>query len=86
MEGHGIFYSIMIGFFAGLLARAIYPGEQKAGLIMTTVLGIAGSWVANVAGSAFGLYQGEVAGLIGSVVGAIIVLGVYLFIHKQTKN
>jgi uncharacterized membrane protein YeaQ/YmgE (transglycosylase-associated protein family) len=86
MEGHGILYSIIIGFFAGLIARALYPGDQKAGFIMTTLLGIAGSWVANTAGEALGFYQGEVAGLIGSVVGAFFVLAIYLIILKQRKN
>lgn len=87
MDGHGIIYSIIIGFIAGLLARAIYPGDQKVGIILTIVLGIAGSWVANFAGNALGWYHsGDVAGLIGSVVGAIIVLAVYLFIHKQMSK
>lgn len=88
MDGHGIIYSIIIGFFAGLLARAIYPGKQKIGFIVTIVLGIVGSWVANFIGNALGWYHnGDVAGLIGSVFGAVIVLAVYLFVHKQmTKS
>ncbi len=87
MDGHGIIYTIVIGFIAGLLARAIYPGDQKLGIILTIVLGIVGSWVANFLGNALGWYHsGDVAGLIGSVTGAIIVLAVYIFVNKQISN
>jgi len=88
MDGHGIIYSIIIGFIAGLLARAIYPGKQKLGIILTIILGIVGAWVANSLGGALGWYHnGEVAGLFGSVIGSIIVLAVYIFVHKQmSKN
>jgi uncharacterized membrane protein YeaQ/YmgE (transglycosylase-associated protein family) len=88
MDGHGIIYTIIIGFVAGLLARAIYPGEQKLGIIVTIILGIVGSWVANLIGNALGWYHsGDAAGLIGSVVGAVIVLAVYIFIQKKmTKS
>jgi uncharacterized membrane protein YeaQ/YmgE (transglycosylase-associated protein family) len=68
----------IIGFVVGLVARAILPGEQKLGLIMTAVLGIVGSFVAGFLGQAIGWYQaGQGAGFIGSVIGAIVVLFVY---------
>ncbi len=70
-----IIWVILVGFVVGLLARAIMPGEQKLGLILTTVLGIAGSLVAGYLGQALGLYQaGQGAGFIGSIVGALILL------------
>jgi uncharacterized membrane protein YeaQ/YmgE (transglycosylase-associated protein family) len=70
-----IVWLIVVGFVVGLLARAIMPGEQKLGLIMTTVLGVAGSVVAGYLGQAVGLYQaGQGAGFIGSIVGALILL------------
>jgi uncharacterized membrane protein YeaQ/YmgE (transglycosylase-associated protein family) len=69
---------IVVGFIAGLIARAIMPGEQKMGLIMTAVLGMVGSVVANVLGSFTGFYKvGDSAGLIASVVGALVVLFIY---------
>jgi uncharacterized membrane protein YeaQ/YmgE (transglycosylase-associated protein family) len=69
---------VIVGFVVGLIARALLPGEQKLGLIMTALLGIAGSLVAGFIGQALGWYQaGEGAGFIGSVVGAIVVLFVY---------
>jgi uncharacterized membrane protein YeaQ/YmgE (transglycosylase-associated protein family) len=74
---HYIWMAI-VGFVVGLIARALLPGDQKLGLILTGVLGIAGSFLAGYIGQVVGWYQaGEGAGFIGSVVGAIIVLFVY---------
>jgi uncharacterized membrane protein YeaQ/YmgE (transglycosylase-associated protein family) len=68
----------IVGFVVGLIARAVLPGEQKLGLMMTAVLGIAGSVIAGFIGQAVGWYQaGQGAGFIGSVVGAILVLFIY---------
>lgn len=75
---------IVVGFLVGLLARAVMPGEQKMGLILTTVLGIAGSVVAGYLGQAIGLYQaGQGAGFIGSIVGALIVLFGYGLVTRK---
>jgi len=76
--GGGIIQMIVVGLIVGLLARAIMPGDQKLGLILTTLLGIAGSAVANFIGSSVGWYQpGASTGWIASIVGALIVLFVY---------
>ena len=65
----------IVGFVVGLIARAILPGSQGLGIILTAVLGIAGSYVAGFAGQALGWYQaGHGAGFIGSVIGAIVLL------------
>ena len=75
----------IIGFIAGLIARAVHPGDDKLGFIMTAVLGIAGSFSANFIGQAIGWYQpGENAGFIASVVGAIVLLVIYSIVKKQT--
>ena len=80
----GIISMIVVGLIAGLLARAIMPGEQKFGIIMTIILGIVGALVAGFLGGALGLYEpGEGAGWIGSIVGAIIVLFIYGMIVKR---
>jgi len=80
----GIISMIIVGFIVGLLARAIMPGDQKMGIIMTIILGIIGAVVAGYLGGALGLYApGEGAGWIGSIVGAIIVLFVYGLITKK---
>lgn len=80
----GIISMIIVGFIVGLLARAIMPGDQKMGIIMTVVLGIIGSVVAGYLGGALGMYEpGEGAGWTGSIIGAIIVLFVYGLIAKK---
>ncbi|CEI53439.1 FIG00350552: hypothetical protein [Acinetobacter bereziniae] len=77
--------AIVIGFIAGLIARAIHPGDDKAGFIVTTALGIVGSLVATYGGQLLGLYpKGASAGFIASVVGAIIVLFIYNMIAKRS--
>ena len=73
----------VIGFVVGLIARAILPGTQSLGLILTAVLGIAGSLLAGFAGKAMGWYaEGEPAGFIASVIGAILLL----FIVSKLKG
>ena len=65
----------LVGFVVGLVARAILPGTQSLGMILTAVLGIAGSFAAGYVGQAIGWYRaGQGAGFIGSVVGAIVLL------------
>lgn len=67
--------TIVIGFFVGLVARFVKPGDDKMGFIFTTLLGIAGAFVGTYLGHIFGIYQaGEPAGFIGAVIGAVIVL------------
>ena len=79
----GIIGTILIGLVVGFIARAIKPGDDKLGLIMTAVLGVAGSFVATFVGSALGLYkQGDAAGWIASVLGAVVLL----FIYSMVKN
>lgn len=81
----GIISMIVVGFIVGLLARAIMPGDQKLGIILTVILGIIGSVVAGYLGSALGFYQpGQGAGWIGSIVGAIIVLFIYGLLAKKS--
>jgi uncharacterized membrane protein YeaQ/YmgE (transglycosylase-associated protein family) len=73
----------IVGFISGLIARALLPGDQKLGIIMTAVLGVAGSYAAGFAGQALGLYKaGQGAGFIGSVVGAIVLLVIYGLVTK----
>lgn len=77
--------TILIGFVVGLLARAIKPGDDKLGWIMTTLLGIAGSFIATYVGVAMHWYrQGETAGWIASVVGAIVLLVLYGMLRRKS--
>ena len=78
--------TILIGFFAGLVARAIKPGNDAMGWIMTIVLGVGGSFLATYGGQAMGWYQpGETAGFIGAVVGAIVLLVVWGLVSKKKR-
>lgn len=78
-----IIWTILIGFIAGLLARAVLPGNNSMGFILTAVLGIACSLVATYAGQAMGWYSaGAGAGFIASVVGAAVLLGVWHLVSR----
>lgn len=77
----------IVGFVVGLIARAILPGDQKLGLILTTVLGIVGSFAAGYIGQALGWYQaGEGAGFIGSIVGAVVLLFIWSKVQGSGSN
>jgi uncharacterized membrane protein YeaQ/YmgE (transglycosylase-associated protein family) len=73
-----IIWSILVGFVIGLIARAVMPGAQHMGFIMTSLVGIVGSVVGGFVARLFSKpKEGQPvhpAGLIMSVLGAIIVL------------
>jgi uncharacterized membrane protein YeaQ/YmgE (transglycosylase-associated protein family) len=78
--------TIFIGLIVGLIARAVKPGDDKLGWIMTAILGVAGSFLASYAGKAFGLYRdGQVAGFIASIVGAVVLLFVYALVKSKAR-
>ncbi len=73
-----ILWMCLIGLVAGALAKLIMPGKDPGGIIVTMLLGIAGSLVAGYLGRVVGWYQtGQGAGLIMSVVGAVLLLVIY---------
>ncbi len=70
-----ILFTIITGLIVGLIARFVLPGKQQMGLILTAALGVGGSLAASYLGQAFGWYTaGQGAGLIASVIGAVILL------------
>lgn len=78
--------TLFIGLIVGFIARAIKPGDDKLGWIMTAILGVAGSFLADYAGKALGFYQaGQVAGFVASVVGAVVLLFVYALVKGNTR-
>ncbi len=77
--------TILIGLFAGIIAKLLMPGRDPGGFIITILLGIAGSFVATWLGQAVGWYEaGEGAGFIGAIVGAIIILVAYRLVVKRS--
>ena len=76
---------MLIGLVVGALAKLIMPGKDPGGFIVTILLGIAGSIVATWLGRAIGWYQaGQSAGLIMSVVGAVLLLAIYHAVRKRS--
>jgi uncharacterized membrane protein YeaQ/YmgE (transglycosylase-associated protein family) len=76
--------TVFVGLIVGLIARAIKPGDDSMGWIMTIVLGVLGSVVAGYVGRAMGLYQpGQPAGWIASVIGAIVLLVIYGMVRRR---
>ena len=74
-----ILWIIVIGFLAGVIARLLAPGPNNpTGFILTTLLGIAGAFIATFLGQAIGWYRvDQGAGLIGATVGALILLFIW---------
>ena len=80
-----LLWTIVVGLIVGALAKLIMPGKDPGGIFITIILGIAGALLAKFLGQALGLYaEGESAGLIGAVVGAILLLLIYRMVKTRT--
>ena len=85
----GIVTMIIVGLIAGLLARAIMPGRDPMGWVATIVLGIVGSFVGGFLGSlvfhdsSTGTSDFHPTGIVGSVIGALIVLAIYHLVNRR---
>jgi uncharacterized membrane protein YeaQ/YmgE (transglycosylase-associated protein family) len=78
---------IIIGFIAGAVAKLVMPGKDPGGFIITIVLGVAGALLATFLGRLIGWYQqGESAGFIAAIVGAVILLVLYRFYKKKQPS
>lgn len=76
--------TIFIGLIVGFIARALKPGKDPMGWILTAVLGIAGSFTAQFLGAQLNFYApGEPAGFIASVLGAILLLVIWGIVTKR---
>jgi uncharacterized membrane protein YeaQ/YmgE (transglycosylase-associated protein family) len=81
-----LLWTIIIGAVIGVVAKLLTPGRDPGGCIITILLGIAGSFLAGFLGRAMGWYaEGEPAGFIFSVVGAIILLLIYRMVFGRKK-
>ena len=77
-------YMLIIGLIVGAIAKFLTPGRDPGGCLITMALGVVGAMVAGFLGRQLGWYrEGEPAGFIASVVGAIIVLLIYRVITKK---
>jgi uncharacterized membrane protein YeaQ/YmgE (transglycosylase-associated protein family) len=81
-----ILWMLIIGLVIGAIAKLIMPGKDPGGFIVTMLLGIAGALIAGFLGRAIGWYhEGEPAGFIASVLGAIVLLAIYrMIIARRT--
>jgi uncharacterized membrane protein YeaQ/YmgE (transglycosylase-associated protein family) len=81
-----IIWAILIGFLVGIVAKFLMPGRDPGGFFITAILGIVGALVATFLGQALGWYgEGQAAGFIASVIGALIVLFVYNLIRGRRR-
>jgi uncharacterized membrane protein YeaQ/YmgE (transglycosylase-associated protein family) len=75
---------IVFGLIVGALAKLVMPGDDPGGIIVTILLGVAGAMVGGLLGRALGFYgEGEVAGYIMSIVGAIVLLALYRMMTRR---
>jgi uncharacterized membrane protein YeaQ/YmgE (transglycosylase-associated protein family) len=83
----GILGWIVFGLIVGIIAKLFHPGRDPGGFLVTILIGIAGSLLGGFVGRAFGLYRaGEGAGLIMSVVGAIVLLVIYHAVTTRRRT
>jgi len=82
-----LLWQAIIGLIVGALAKLIMPGKDPGGIIVTMLLGIAGALLAGWIGQAVGWYRpGQGAGFIASLIGALILLGIYHFFRRKTAT
>ena len=82
-----IFWTIIVGFFVGIVAKLLTPGRDPGGFIITTLLGIAGALTAKYIGVAMGFYQKtDSVGFIASVIGAVIILVLYHLVFRRIRR
>lgn len=87
MADYGFLAWIVIGALAGIIAKAIMPGRDPGGCIVTILLGVAGAMLAGFLGNVLGWYkQGDGAGFIAAVIGAIIILFIYRLIAGRRRT
>lgn len=82
-----ILLTIIIGAIVGALAKLVMPGKDPGGIIITILLGVAGSFVAGMLGNALGWYEaGEGPGIIASIIGSVILLAIYRAVAGRRRT
>lgn len=77
----GLLWTILIGFLVGTIAKVLVPGKDSGGFIVTTLLGVGGSWVGGWLAGLIGMSPR--VGFIGSVIGAVVILLVYRWLKNK---
>ena len=80
-----VLWALIIGLVVGAVAKFIMPGKDPGGILTTSLIGVAGSFLATLLGHALGWYErGQSAGFIASVIGAILLLSIYRAFRNRT--
>ena len=80
-------WMIVVGLIVGALAKFLMPGRDPGGVIVTILIGIAGSVIAGFLGRSIGWYaEGEPVGFIASILGAVVLLFVYRALTGRTSG
>jgi uncharacterized membrane protein YeaQ/YmgE (transglycosylase-associated protein family) len=80
----GILAWILFGLVIGIIAKLLMPGRDPGGFIVTILLGIAGAMIGGFVGRAMGFYgEGETAGWLMSILGAVILLALYRMVARR---
>jgi uncharacterized membrane protein YeaQ/YmgE (transglycosylase-associated protein family) len=79
--------TLIVGLVVGALAKLVMPGKDPGGTLITMLLGVAGAFIAGMLGRSLGWYTiGEGPGIIASVVGSVILLGLYRMIARPRRT
>ncbi len=82
-----ILVTLIVGLVVGALAKLVMPGKDPGGIIVTMLLGVAGAFVAGALGHSLGWYAiGEGPGLLASVLGSVILLGIYRLVASPRRT
>lgn len=78
-------WTLIVGLVVGAIAKMLMPGKDPGGIVVTMFFGVAGAFIAYFLGNTFGWYaEGEPAGFVASIIGAVILLGIYRsFAHRK---
>jgi uncharacterized membrane protein YeaQ/YmgE (transglycosylase-associated protein family) len=81
-----ILWMLIVGLVVGALAKLLMPGRDPGGIFVTMLIGVAGALVAGFLGRSMGWYaENEGAGLIASILGAVILLGIYRLVVGRRR-
>jgi uncharacterized membrane protein YeaQ/YmgE (transglycosylase-associated protein family) len=83
-----ILWALFIGLIIGALAKLVMPGRDPGGILITMLLGVAGSSLALLMGRGFGWYNrpGEAPGILASVIGAVVLLAIYRAVTGRRRR